>query len=388
MGDSFDQQCMRLALELASQGEGYVEPNPMVGCVLAKDGKVVGQGFHQKFGGPHAEVNALASLESPTRAKDCTAYVTLEPCCYHGKTPPCTDALIDSGVRRVVIAMQDPFTKVQGGGIKHLRDAGIEVQVGLCQDDARELIAPYLKLIETKTPWVIAKWAMTLDGRIATIAGESKWITSEHSRKSVHQLRGRVDAIITGIGTVIADDPLLNARITDEFGKAVAPSRSATRVVLCRNRLPSIESQLVKTAKELPLFLAVSDSIARDEVKKLQDSGATIVPCPGNESEMIESLLQQLGSQNMTNVMIEGGAKLLGSFLQSQADHSKSECYLDEIHVYLGPKLFGGQQSPGPIAGSGIADVAIAPEFRLLHCESIGSDVKAIYRRATNYNAT
>ncbi len=221
----FDTQQMQRAIALARRGEGFVEPNPMVGCVLVRDGNVVGEGWHQRFGGPHAEVVALQAAGGDARGA--TAYVSLEPCCHHGKTPPCTQALIDAGVARVVIAMHDSFAEVAGGGVKQLREAGIEVTVGLLDDEARQLNAPYLKLIEQGRPWVIAKWAMTLDGRIASKTGSSQWISGEASRAIGHGLRGRVDAIIVGRGTAAADDPLLTTRLSD----GNKPPRTATRVV-------------------------------------------------------------------------------------------------------------------------------------------------------------
>ena len=204
---------MRLAIELAAKGEGCVEPNPMVGCVIVRDGQIIGQGFHNQFGGPHAEINALSSIDSDAHdAAGATAYVTLEPCSHVGKTGPCCDALIESEIAKVVVACVDPNPLVSGQGIKRLRDAGIKVEIGLLESEARELIAPYLKRIETGKPWVIAKWAMTLDGKIATATGDSQWISNSDSRSIVHELRGKVDAIMVGIGTALADDPMLNAR--------------------------------------------------------------------------------------------------------------------------------------------------------------------------------
>src|SRR5438309_708949 len=214
---------MRQAHALAARGRGFVEPNPLVGAVvLDAAGKLAGEGWHQKSGGPHAEVHALEAAGE--RARGGTLVVTLEPCCHWGKTPPCTDAILRAGVRRVVAAMADPFPQVAGGGLKVLRDAGLEVRVGLCEREAKRLNAAYLKLLRTGRPWVHAKWAMTLDGKIATGTGESKWITGEAARARVHELRGRMDAIIVGKGTLLADDPLLTARPPGP--------RPATRVVL------------------------------------------------------------------------------------------------------------------------------------------------------------
>ena len=233
---------MRHALTLAARGRGFVEPNPMVGAVvLDAAGQVAGEGWHRRFGEAHAEVHAFA--QAGEKARGGTLVVTLEPCCHHGKTPPCTDAVLKSGVRRVVIAMADPFPKVAGGGVKILRDAGLDVTVGLCGPEAERLNAPYRKLLRTGRPWVHLKWAMTLDGKIATASGDSKWISGEESRGTVHALRGRVDAVIVGRGTVVLDDPLLTARPPGP--------RVATRVVLSASGDLPATGQLRDTAGEL-----------------------------------------------------------------------------------------------------------------------------------------
>ena len=201
---------MRRALDLAARGQGAVEPNPMVGCVIAQGAEIIGEGWHRQFGADHAEVEALRMAGD--RAAGATLYVTLEPCCHHGKTPPCTRAVLAAGVRRVVVAAGDPFPQVQGGGIAELRAAGLDVELGLLETDSRRLNAPYLKLVESGRPWIIAKWAMTLDGKIAARGGQSRWISNPQSREVVHKLRGRVDAVLVGRGTAVRDDPLLTAR--------------------------------------------------------------------------------------------------------------------------------------------------------------------------------
>ncbi|NNE00492.1 MAG: bifunctional diaminohydroxyphosphoribosylaminopyrimidine deaminase/5-amino-6-(5-phosphoribosylamino)uracil reductase RibD [Pirellulaceae bacterium] len=362
-----DEHFMSLALDLASRGEGLVEPNPMVGCVLARDDKPIGQGFHAAFGGPHAEIVALADLNSPQDAVGATAYVTLEPCCHHGKTPPCTDALIRSGVRRVVVAVQDPFAQVDGGGLKKLTDAGIDVTVGVLADRANHLLAPYRKRIRTGRPWVIAKWAMTADGRIATITGESQWITGAASRQQVHRLRGRVDLIAVGMGTIDADDPLLTAR--------PAGPRTAHRVVFCRNRLPDVNSQLVQTAAQTPTSLVVGTKVDQTPLRTLKDCGVQVIACDTDDSgEMVTTALDHFGSMNLTNLMVEGGGELLASFIAADQ--------VDECHVYVGPKLFGGQQAAGPIGGAGIAKLADAINLSLDRVDSFDHDVRMIYRKA------
>src|SRR5262245_52454147 len=240
---------MRRALELAERGRGAVEPNPLVGAVLVRDGALVGEGWHQRYGGPHAEVHALAA--AGPAARGATLHVTLEPCCHPGKTPPCTDAVLAAGVARVVAAMSDPFPRVAGGGLARLRAAGLEVEVGLCEAEACRLNAPYLKLLSRGRPWVHAKWAMTLDGKMATRTGDSKWIRGGGSRRLVHELRGRVDAVVVGLGTALADDPALTARPPGP--------RVATRVVLDgRGALPG-DLQVVRTAPETPTLIATTE---------------------------------------------------------------------------------------------------------------------------------
>lgn len=374
-----DEHWMRLALDLAVQGQGSVEPNPMVGCVLVKDGGCIARGYHHVFGGPHAEVDALQSLRSPDEAAGATAYVTLEPCCHHGKTPPCSEALIRAGVARVVVAMRDPFPKVDGGGIRQLRQAGIEVTLDVLKADAEALLAPYLKRVRTGTPWVIAKWAMTADGRIATVTRQSQWITGAESRRRVHRLRGRVDAIITAMGTVEADDPMLNARLLDADGMAVTPPRVAKRVVLCLRRLPSLQSKLIQTADTIETWLFTSPLVDGAQLAALQQRGARVFALDSDDPQaMVRQTLQRLGDQDMTNVMIEGGAELLGSFW----DPTSGECLVDEFHVYIGAKLFGGVSAPGPIAGAGLGPIDLATKLTLSRVDRFEDDVRLIYRRA------
>ena len=366
--DNADKQFMAIALESARRGQGWVEPNPMVGCVIVRDGAVIGQGFHRQFGGPHAEIEALQSLPSAADAKDATAYVTLEPCCHHGKTPPCSNALIDAGIARVVVAMADPFPQVSGGGLSQLSDAGLKTTVGVLRDQAQSLNAPYLKRIRTGLPWVIAKWAMTVDGRIATVSGESQWITGEAARGDVHQLRSRVDAITVGMGTVTADDPMLNARSSDPL------PRVATRVVFCRHRLPSMQSKLVQSAADIPTLVFAGSQLASDQLEELQSRQVTVVQLDSDDpSEMVSSALQELGKREMTNVMLEGGGELLASFLAADQ--------IDECRVYIGPKLFGGQQAKGPIGGAGMERIAEAGGLKLLSVDQFDDDLRVVYRK-------
>lgn len=350
---------MARALELAARGQGYVEPNPMVGCVIVQSGAVVGEGWHRKFGGPHAEVEALKSAGA--RAKGATAYITLEPCCHHGKTPPCTQALVAAGIAKVVCAQRDPFTQVSGKGIAELQAAGIEIEVGLMETEAQHLNAPYLKLVSTGRPWVIAKWAMTLDGKIATRTGDSQWISGEESRVIVHALRGRMDGVIVGHGTAKKDDPLLTARPPG--------SRIATRIVLDNRAELSSESQLVRTAQEAPVLVAVSTAAPKENIDRLTKAGCEVLPLPieGHDENAvsISALLDELGRRKMTNVLVEGGSKLLGALFDAGA--------IDEVHVFIAPKLIGGEKAHSPIAGAGLEKIAAGrtvDDLQLRQCDN------------------
>jgi len=368
--ESPDELLMRQAIELAAKGQGRVEPNPMVGCVLARNGEVIGEGFHQRYGGPHAEIQALRSLGAGS-ASGATAYVSLEPCCHHGKTPPCTDSLIASGVQRVVLAMKDPFPQVAGGGIEQLRRAGIEVVCDVLSDRAIELNAPYLKRVNSGKPWVIAKWAMSMDGKIATHTGQSQWITNEQSRQDVHLTRSRMDGILTGMGTVRADDPMLTARLPEEIGP---PPRLAQRIILSRNTLPDASTKLMASARSVPVQIIAGPDIREEDLINCEQLGAMCTRVnEGESSDLIAAALLELGKQGMTNVLLEAGGNLLGGF--SDAGE------IDEYHVYIGPIRLGNQHAPGPLGGSGIDRISQAPRLKPHHTECFGEDVKIVYRQ-------
>jgi diaminohydroxyphosphoribosylaminopyrimidine deaminase/5-amino-6-(5-phosphoribosylamino)uracil reductase len=357
-----DDRFMAQALALAMQGQGAVEPNPMVGCVVVSDGEIVGQGYHERFGGSHAEINALA--EAGELANGATLYVTLEPCCHQGKTPPCTQAIIAAGIKRVVAAVQDPFAEVAGLGIAELKAAGIECEVGTRCHEANWVLAPYRKLLATGRPWVIAKWAMTLDGKLATRTGNSQWISSEASRAVVHQIRGRVDAVIVGSGTARADNPLLTARPID----LADLKRVATRIIVDSSASLSLESRLVQTANDVPLVVAVSEETSQDSCSALTASGAEVLKCGGATHEMrLGVLLDELGRRRMTNVLVEGGAKLLGAMFDSRL--------IDEVHVFIAPKFAGGEGAPSPVAGIGIERMASALKLADITIEELEGDV-------------
>ena len=352
-----DVQHMQRALELARRGEGNVEPNPMVGCVIERAGDIVGQGWHRAFGGPHAEVHALR--EAGERAAGGTMYVTLEPCCHTGKTPPCTEAVIAAGIARVVIAHVDPNPQVAGGGIERLRQAGLEVQMGLLEQEAAELLAPFRMLVEQGRPWVIAKWAITLDGKLAAATGDSQWISGEASREIVHRLRGRVDAIIVGGGTARCDDPLLTARPPGP--------RLPARVVVSGSADLRLDSQLVSTLEQAPLLCAATEQAPADACRRLAEHGVEVLTCGAGPLVDVSLMMRQLGARHMTNVLVEGGSSLLGSLFDLGL--------IDEVHAFIAPKLIGGASAPGPIGGRGLDAMRLARTLAAGRVEEVGGDI-------------
>jgi diaminohydroxyphosphoribosylaminopyrimidine deaminase/5-amino-6-(5-phosphoribosylamino)uracil reductase len=325
------------ALHLAARGQGWVEPNPMVGCVIVAGGKVIGEGYHHRFGGPHAEVEALRRCRSSPRGA--TLYVTLEPCCHCGKTPPCTRALIDAGVGRVVAAMRDPNPPVAGRGLKELRAAGIQVEIGMLAERAAELNAPYLKLLREQRPWVILKWAQSLDGKIATRTGDSKWISDERCRAHAHRVRGRMDAILVGRSTVLTDDPQLTAR-------AGRVRRVATRVILDTQLRTPTAAKLIQSAHTAPTWVIGGVRAPRLRAKALKAAGCDVhrVACDGRRVAL-PAVLDLLGAHGMTNVLVEGGGGLLGAFIDQHL--------ADELHMYVAPLLIGGIDAVPAIGGTG-----------------------------------
>ena len=389
--DECDACWMARAMELAKRGEGFVEPNPMVGCVIVATHKadgtveVIGEGWHRAFGQAHAEVEAIRDARSKGKSTvGATVYVTLEPCCHHGKTPPCTLALLEVGVKRVVTAMRDPFGAVDGGGIAQLRDKGVEVSLGCLEAEARELNAPYLTRIEKRRPWVIAKWAMTLDGKIATRTGSSQWISSEASRQVVHRLRARSDAIMIGSRTAMTDDPLLTVRLDPPL----LPQRTPLRVIFDSNVTLSPSSRLAQTASEAGVLVAASrnsiesNEITQHNVMMLTDCGCKILPLDGDShQERMAELLRHLAERGVTNLLVEGGGTLLGLLFDLQ--------WIDEVHAFIAPKLIGGsiagRSTDGavpvlrtetlPIGGLGLEQMSDAVLLKNPVTEMIGTDI-------------
>lgn len=358
---------MKRALVLARKGQGRVEPNPMVGCVLVRRNRIVGEGYHRVFGGPHAEVEALRDAGS--KARGAVAYVTLEPCSHHGKTPPCAEAIIHAGVAGVVAAHDDPFPEVSGRGFRLLRQAGIEVRSGLLADEAAELNAPFLTRVLLNRPYVIAKWAQSLDGKIATRSGDSKWITGPEARRFAHRVRARVDAVVVGIGTVLADDPMLDAR-------DVPVRRIATRVVFDSGlRVPS-SARLIQTAGEFPTFVvATVDAIRRSgrKVERLKAQGVEVIGCRALGGRVsVRDALRRLAKRGFSNLLVEGGGELIGSFRDAGV--------LDEAHVYTAPIIIGGRMAVSGCGGEGAKTMADALKTRVLARRTLGADVLTVVR--------
>ena len=351
-----DLAFMRRALALAQKGRGRVEPNPMVGAVVVKRGRIVGEGYHRRFGGPHAEVNAIANAGK--KARGSTVYVTLEPCDHFGKTPPCTELLISAGVERVVAAMTDPDEKVSGKGLRKLRRVGMDVQMGLLVDEARALNAPYLKLRTQGLPYVTAKWAMTLDGRIASLSGDSKWITGDKARRHVHQTRARSDAILVGIGTVLQDDPLLTCRLPR--------GRNPRRIILDRRARLPLDCRLVQTISEAEVIVATTSSAPARRLDQLAEAGCTILKVrSGHGKCSVPDLLRKLGKMQVTNLLVEGGTETLSSFFRAGQ--------VDRVMAYLSPKVLG--DGVPPVAGLGLTKMSDALGLSDVSIQRFGPDL-------------
>jgi diaminohydroxyphosphoribosylaminopyrimidine deaminase/5-amino-6-(5-phosphoribosylamino)uracil reductase len=357
-----DHHHLARAIELAEQGRGRVSPNPLVGAVIAADDETIAEGYHSKFGGPHAEVEAIRAAVGRD-LEGATLYVSLEPCCHHGKTPPCTDAIRESGIRRVVIGSDDPSEHASGRALGILRDEGIEVVMadGELAARARLLNQAFRKHARTGRPWVLFKAAMTLDGRVATAGGDSKWISSAASRALAHQWRSECDAVAIGIGTALADDPQLTARI-----KGV--QRQPRRVVFdSLARLPA-ESKLVAESRRVPLTVVVSRAAPRTATDALETHGAELVVAPGeNETARVQSALSQLGTAGISSILLEGGPHLAGAFLDAGE--------IDELRLFVAPIVLGGRTARGALEGEGMEAIAEATRALTLDVERIDEDV-------------
>jgi diaminohydroxyphosphoribosylaminopyrimidine deaminase/5-amino-6-(5-phosphoribosylamino)uracil reductase len=357
-----DRAYLARAIELAARGVGWTNPNPVVGAVVATAEATLGEGWHEKLGGPHAEVNAIRACGDADLSQ-ATLYVSLEPCCHHGRTPPCTEAIITSGIRRVVLASDDPTEKANGRGLGVLRDEGIEIV--LADDDTarkgRLLNQAFRKHARVGRPWVLFKSAMTLDGKVATRAGDSQWISGQQSRELAHRWRASVDAVAIGIGTALADDPQLTARVEGVH-------RQPRRVVFdSLARLP-VTSQLVQAAAEVPLIVVVSRAARRSETDGLTAAGAEVIVASGaNEQGRVRSALDQLAGMDIAAVLLEGGPHLAGAFLDAGE--------IDEVRLFLAPMLLGGANARDPLEGEGVARISDAIKAMTLDCSHVGEDL-------------
>lgn len=353
-----DEYYMRQALLLAQNSIGRTSPNPMVGAVIVKDGEVVGCGWHKRAGTPHAEIHALN--QAGELAKGATMYVTLEPCCHHGRTGPCSDAIILAGLSRVVVAMTDPNPCVAGCGIARMRQAGITVDEGLLANEAARLNEVFIKWISTKMPFGVLKAAVTLDGKIATSAGNSKWITGSQARKRGHKLRNMYDAILVGIGTVLADNPQLTTRLPNG-------GKNPIRIIVDSMARTPITSNVV-TDRQARTIIAVAPDAPTDQVNALKSCGVEILTIPRDEYGLnMRELFKTLGSQNITSVLIEGGASINASVLNAKL--------IDKVHWFIAPKIIGGTCAPGAVGGQGIADLADAQFIEDIKTEFVGEDI-------------
>lgn len=362
-----EEQFMKRAIELAKQGTGWTAPNPLVGAVVVKNGRVIGEGYHRKYGELHAERNALAACsEDPAGA---TLYVTLEPCCHYGKTPPCTEIIIEKKIAKVVIGSRDPNPKVAGKGARILREHGIEVVEDYMREACDAMNPVFFHYITTKTPYVVLKFAMTLDGKIATRTGASKWITGEAAREHVHRLRGRYAGILAGIGTVLADDPMLNCRIEG--------AHQPLRIILDSHLRIPMGSRLVRSAKEYPLLIVCNESNRdREEgasrIQKLEEAGAKVWTLPEkNGHPDLNVLMQRLGEEKIDSVLIEGGGTVNEAALKAHIVH--------HVYAYIAPKIFGGEDAKTPVEGSGIRLPQECAQLRLAKITVLLNDMLLEY---------
>lgn len=361
-GESMEEDIffMRRALDLARRGEGRVNPNPLVGAVVVRDGMILGEGWHETFGGLHAERNALLACGRNGRSeKGATLYVTLEPCCHWGKTPPCTDAVIEKGIGRVVVGSLDPNPLVAGKGLRLLREAGIAVETGVLQEQCEEMNKVFFHYIKEKTPYVTMKYAMTMDGKTATVAGHSKWITESPARVRVHEDRNRHMAIMTGVGSVIADDPMLSCRIPD--------ARQPIRLICDTHLRTRPKARVVRTAAEQPTWI-LTCCAEKERQEVYQKQGCRILEVEQKDGHVdLEKAMELLGGEGIDSVYLEGGSKLNASALEAGI--------VQGVHCYIAPKLFGGETAKTPVGGSGVTFPDQARQLTIRKVTSYGNDL-------------
>lgn len=355
-----DQYFMQMALDLAIQGEGFTSPNPMVGAVVVKDGRVVGSGYHQMVGGPHAEVNAIDAAGK--LAEGATLYVTLEPCNHTGRTPPCTRKIFEAGIKRVVVAMLDPNKDVAGGGAEYLEQQGIRITTGVCREQARKLIEGFVKFVHTRRPFVIAKCAATLDGRIATRSGDSKWVTGEKSRQFVHRLRHAVDGILIGINTVRADDPSLTTRLPDGQGQ------DPVRIILDTHLAISPAARLLRQESAADTILVVGQGVTPDKQTAFEKDGIRVIQSKLKNGLIdMDVLMDRLGAMGLTSLLIEGGSRVLTSAF--------SAGIVDKVFFFYAPKILGGDDGIPICSGPGPDLMSQSIPVKNINIRRFGDDV-------------
>lgn len=365
-----EEKYMRRAIELAKSGVGKVNPNPLVGAVIVKDGQIISEGYHAKYGDLHAERNAFRNLKNPEEAKGAEMYVTLEPCCHQGKQPPCTQAIIEHGIRKVYVGSNDPNALVAGKGIRQLREAGIEVETEVLKEECDALNPVFFHYITTKTPYVLMKYAMTLDGKIATRTGHSKWISGEESRARVQQTRNALKGIMVGIGTVLNDDPMLTCRIPD--------GRNPIRIICdSKLRIP-LSSQVVTTAKEIPTIVATIEPHSEykrfwnEQRQALEQQGVEVLVAAEQDGKLdLSDLMVKLGERQIDGILLEGGSTLNYAALQAGI--------VKRIEAYVAPKLFGGAGLYTPVGGEGVELATDGMKCQLLTVDKIGEDILLTY---------
>lgn len=372
-----EEKYMRRAIELAKKGSGHVNPNPLVGAVIVRDGEIIGEGYHECYGQLHAERNAIANAKKRGNSLEgSTIYVTLEPCCHYGKTPPCTEAIIEEKIARVVVGSDDPNPLVSGKGFQMLREKGIEVIPHFLKEECDAMNHVFFHYIRTGTPYVAMKYAMTMDGKIACYTGDSKWVTGEESRAHVQTLRNHYKGIMAGIGTVLADDPMLNCRI--EGG------RDPIRIITDSHLRIPMDSQLVRTAGQQPLIVACLPDADEEKAAQLQEKGVEVLRIPGvttaditeEQKEVISLpiLMKELGARKIDGILLEGGGQLNESALQAGI--------VDRIYCYIAPKIFGGAQAKTPVEGQGLTRAADAWQFNRIGMQEFGQDILLEYEKA------
>lgn len=351
-----DRQYMKMALELAQKGMGFTAPNPMVGAVIVKNGRVIGQGYHRKYGELHAEREALAvCTEEP---KGASIYVTLEPCCHYGKQPPCVNAILEAGIRRVIIGSSDPNPLVAGKGIRILKDHGIEVTENILKEECDKLNEAFFYYIQNKKPYVVMKYAMTMDGKIAAYTGESKWVTGEAARIHVQEQRLKYTGIMVGVGTVLADDPMLTCRLEN--------SRNPVRIICDSHLRTPLTSKIVRTAKTIPTILA-SSSKDQQKIKNYEELGCQVLYVPEKNGHIdLNRLMELLGAAKIDSILLEGGGSLNWSALESGI--------VQKVQTYIAPKLFGGEEAKTPVEGKGFPDPASAVLLKNSEIIRLGDD--------------